>query len=82
MNFLNETDDENIVNIVAINDKATFKDIKTQPLENVVRMRDLFKIIDDYEKNSHLNDIKEEEIERMANLVYEESLSIAKSQAR
>ena len=25
MNFLNETDDENIVNIVAINDKTTFK---------------------------------------------------------
>ena len=82
MNFLNETDDENIVNIVAINDKTTFKDIKTQPLENVVTMGHLFKIIDDYEKNSHLNDIKEEEIERMANLVYEESLSIAKSQAR
>lgn len=82
MNFLNETDDENIVNIVAINDKAKFKDIKTQPLENVVPMGRLFKIIDDYEKNSHLNDIKEEEIERMANLVYEESLSIAKSQAR
>ena len=82
MNFLNETDDENIVNIVTINDKTTFKDIKTQPLENVVTMSHLFKIIDDYEKNSHLNDIKEEEIERMANLVYEESLSIAKSQAR
>ena len=82
MNFLNETDDENIVNIVALNDKVTFKNIKAPTLEYVTKMSNLFKVIDEYEKNSHLNDIKEEEIERMANLVYEESLSIAKSQER
>lgn len=82
MEFLHETDDENIVNIIAISDKTTFKEIKAQPLETVTKMGDLFKIIDDYEKNSHLNDIKEEEIERIANLIYEESQSIANAQSR
>ena len=45
-------------------------------------MNKIFKIIDDYEKNSPFNDIKEEEIERIANLINDESNRIKESQAR
>lgn len=82
LRFLNEKDDETIINIIAINDRTKFDSIKAQPLENVTKMSDLFKLIDEYEKASPLNDIKEEEIERIANLVNEESIRIAKTQVR
>ena len=82
LKFLKEKDEDNIINIIAINDKTKFKDIQAQPLENVVKMSELFKTIDEYEKNSPFNDIKDEEIERVANLIYEESLRITKSQSR
>ena len=80
INFLKEKNEDDIVNIIAINNKVKFKDFQTQPLENVVNIIDLFKIIDEYEKTSPLNDIKEEEIERVANLIYEESTRIINAQ--
>ncbi len=82
LKFLNESDDENIVNIIAINDKSRFESIKAQPLENVTRATNIFKIIDEYENTSPLNDIKEEEAERIANLINEESTRLAKEQKR
>ena len=77
-NFLGEKEEENIINIVAINDHTNFDDFNVQSLESVVKMNKLFKTIDEYERNSSLNDIKEEEIERIANLIYEESTRIKK----
>ena len=82
LKFLQESDEDNVVNIIAINDKTKFNEIKSQPLENITKMNSVFKIIDEYEKTSQLNDIKEEEIERIANLIYDESNRIASTQAR
>ena len=82
MNFLNENDDNNIINVVTISDRINFNDFNVQPLENVIKMNKLFKLIDDYEKNSSLNDIKEEEIERIAKLIYDESTLIRRAQMR
>ena len=82
MRFLKEKSDENIVNIVALSNSSKFNPIQTQPLENVVKMKMLFKLIDDYEKNSPFNDIKEEELERIALSLHEESIRIAKMQMR
>ena len=82
MRFLKEKNDENIVNIVALSNSSKFNPIQTQPLENVVKMKMLFKLIDDYEKNSPFNDIKEEELERIALSLHEESIRIAKMQMR
>ena len=45
-------------------------------------MKHLFKLIDDYEKNSPFNDIKEEELERIALQLHEESIRISKTQMR
>ena len=80
INFLKEKNEDDIVNIIAINNKVKFENFQTQPLENVINVCDLFKIIDEYEKTSPLNDIKEEEIERVANLIYEESTRIINTQ--
>lgn len=80
--FLKERNDENIVNIVSLSNKSKFNSIQTQPLENVVKMKQLFKLIDDYEKNSPFNDIKEEELERIALQLHEESIRISKTQMR
>ena len=82
MKFLKERNDENIVNIVSLSNKAKLNTIQTQPLENVVKMKNLFKLIDDYEKNSPFNDIKEEELERIALQLHEESIRISKTQMR
>lgn len=82
MKFLKERNDENIVNIVSLSNKAKLNTIQTQPLENVVQMKHLFKLIDDYEKNSPFNDIKEEELERIALQLHEESIRISKTQMR
>lgn len=82
MRFLKEKNDENIVNIVALSNNSKFNSIQTQPLENVVKMKFLFKLIDDYEKNSLFNDIKEEELEKIALKLHEESIRIAKTQMR
>ena len=82
MSFINEKEEDNVVNIVAINDKTNFSEFQSQPLENITKMNKIFKIIDEYEKSSPLNDFKEEEIERIANMVYEESKRIKHSQAR
>ena len=82
MKFLKERNDENIVNIVSLSNKTKFNSIQTQPLENVVKMKHLFKLIDDYEKNSPFNDIKEEELERIALQLHEESIRISKTQMR
>ena len=82
MKFLKERNDENIVNIVSLSNKAKLNAIQTQPLENVVQMKHLFKLIDDYEKNSPFNDIKEEELERIALQLHEESIRISKTQMR
>lgn len=82
MKFLKERNDENIVNIVSLSNKAKLNAIQTQPLENVVKMKNLFKLIDDYEKNSPFNDIKEEELERIALQLHEESIRISKTQMR
>ena len=80
INFLEEKNEDDIVNIIALNNKVKFNDFQTQPLENVVNICDLFKLIDEYEKTSPLNDMKEEEIERIANLIYEESQRIINAQ--
>ena len=45
MRFLKEKNDENIVNIVALSNSSKFNTIQTQPLENVVKMKLLFKYI-------------------------------------
>ena len=82
LNFLKEKDENTIINIIAINDHTKFNDFQVQPLENVIKMSKLFKLIDDYEKSSPLNDIKEDEIERIANLINNESNRIKESQAR
>lgn len=82
MKFLKERNDENIVNIVSLSNRSKFNAIQTQPLENVVKMKQLFKLIDDYEKTSPFNDIKEEELERIALLLNEESIRISKTQMR
>lgn len=82
MKFLKERNDENIVNIVSLSNKSKLNTIQTQPLENVVQMKNLFKLIDDYEKNSPFNDIKEEELERIALQLHEESIRISKTQMR
>lgn len=82
MKFLKERNDENIVNIVSLSNKSKLNTIQTQPLENVVKMKNLFKLIDDYEKNSPFNDIKEEELERIALQLHEESIRISKTQMR
>ena len=82
MKFLKEKNDENIVNIVSLCNKTKLNNIQTQPLENVVQMKHLFKLIDDYEKNSPFNDIKEEELERIALQLHEESIRISKAQMR
>ena len=82
MKFLKDNNDENIVNIVSLSNKTKFNSIQTQPLENVVKMKHLFKLIDDYEKHSPFNDIKEEELERIALKLHEESIRIAKTQMR
>ena len=82
LSFLKEKEEDNVINIVAINDRVKFSDFQVQPLENVTKMNKIFKIIDDYEKNSPFNDIKEEEIERIANLINDESNRIKESQAR
>ena len=82
MRFLKERTDENIVNIVTLSNNSKFNPIQTQPLENVIKMKMLFKLIDDYEKNSPFNDIKEEELERIALSLHEESIRIAKTQLR
>ena len=82
MKFLKERNDENIVNIVSLSNKTKFNSIQTQPLENVVKMKHLFKLIDDYEKTSPFNDIKEEELERIALQLHEESIRISKTQMR
>lgn len=82
LNFLKEKDDDTVVNIIAINNKTKFNKIQLQPLENVVNINNLFKLIEDYEKNSPLNDIKEEELERIANLIYEQSIKISNSQKK
>ena len=82
MKFLKERNDENIVNIVSLSNKTKLNTIQTQPLENVVQMKYLFKLIDDYEKNSPFNDIKEEELERIALQLHEESIRISKTQMR
>ena len=82
MRFLKERTDENIVNIVTLGNNSKFNPIQTQPLENVIKMKMLFKLIDDYEKNSPFNDIKEEELERIALSLHEESIRIAKTQLR
>lgn len=78
MNFLGEKEEETIVNIIAINDHTNFEEFNVPALESVVKMKKLFKTIDDFERSSTLNDIKEEEIERIANLIYEESTRIKK----
>ena len=70
------------INIVSLSNKAKLNTIQTQPLENVVQMKNLFKLIDDYEKNSPFNDIKEEELERIALQLHEESIRISKTQMR
>ena len=80
INFLEEKNEDDVVNIIALNNKVKFKEFQTQPLENVVNISNLFKLIDEYEKTSPLNDIKEEEIERVANLIFEESQKIINSQ--
>lgn len=82
MRFLKERTDENIVNIVTLSNNSKFNPIQTQPLENIIKMKMLFKLIDDYEKNSPFNDIKEEELERIALSLHEESIRIAKTQLR
>ena len=82
MRFLKEKNDENIVNIVALSNRSKFNSIQTQPLENVVKTKLLFKLIDDYEKNSPFNDIKEEELEKIALQLHEESIRISKTQMR
>lgn len=82
MRFLKERTDENIVNIVTLSNGSKFNSIQTQPLENVVKMKMLFKLIDDYEKHSPFNDIKEEELEKIALKLHEESIRIAKTQMR
>ena len=82
LNFLKEKDEDTVVNIIAISNKTKFNNIQLQPLENVINMNDLFKLIEDYEKNSPLNDIKEEELERIANLIYEQSIKISNSQKK
>ena len=82
MKFLKERNDENIVNIVSLSNRSKFNAIQTQPLENVIKMKQLFKLIDDYEKTSPFNDIKEEELERIALLLNEESIRISKTQMR
>lgn len=82
LKFLKESDEDNVINIIAINDKTKFNDIKAQPLENISKMSNVFRLIDEYERTSQLNDIKEEEIERIANLIYDESNRIASTQAR
>ena len=66
----------------SLSNKTKFNSIQTQPLENVVKMKHLFKLIDDYEKTSPFNDIKEEELERIALQLHEESIRISKTQMR
>ena len=78
LNFLGEKEEENVVNIIAINDRTSFEEFNVPALESIVKMNKLFKTIDEFEKTSTLNDIKEEEIERIANLIYEESTRIKK----
>ena len=80
LNFLNEPDEDNVINIIALNNKTKFQEIQVQPLESIVSMTNLFKLIDEFERNSPLNDIKEEEIEKIANMIYQESIRIAKTQ--
>lgn len=82
LNFLNEKDENTVINIIALSNKTKFKDIQVPPLENIININNLFKLIDEYEKNSLLNDIVEEEIERIANSIYQESIRIAKTQKR